>query len=44
MVSDRLRDLIESGEFDWGNLAHRVAFLKAWVKGEFSRNREAFGG
>jgi len=41
---DRLRELIESGEFDWENPAHRVAYLKAWVKGEFSRNREVFGG
>ena len=34
MVSDRLRELIGSGEFDWDNPAHRVAYLKAWVKGE----------
>ncbi|HTQ88185.1 MAG TPA: hypothetical protein VMK84_01695 [Streptosporangiaceae bacterium] len=38
MVSGRLRELLESGEFDWDNLAHRVAYLKAWVKGEFSRD------
>ena len=37
MGEDRLRDLIDSGEFDWDNLSHRVAYLKAWVKGAFSR-------
>ena len=41
---DRLRELIRSGEFDWDNPGHRTAFLKAWVKGEFSRNRELFNG
>jgi hypothetical protein len=40
----RLLDLIDSGEFDWENLDHRTAYLKAWVKGEFSRNREVSGG
>ena len=41
---DRLRELIESGEFDWENPGHRAAYLKAWVRGEFSRNREVFPG
>ena len=41
---DRLRELIESGEFDWDDPDHRVAYLKAWVKGEFTRNPEAFSG
>ena len=44
MVNGRLRELIDSGEFDWDDLNHRVAYLKAWVKGEFSRNRELFSG
>ena len=39
---DRLRELIESGEFDWDDPGHRITYLKAWVKGEFSRNREWF--
>ena len=43
MVSDRLRELIDSGEFDWDDPGHRTAYLKAWVRGEFSRNREVFG-
>jgi hypothetical protein len=37
MGEDRLRDLIASGEFDWDDLGHRVAYLKAWVRGVFSR-------
>lgn len=41
---DRLRELIESGEFDWENEHHRTAYLKAWARGEFSRNRELFRG
>ena len=40
----RLRELIESGEFDWDDPRHRVAYLKAWARGEFSRNQEMFGG
>ncbi len=41
---DRLRELLESGEFDWDDPGHRTAYLKAWVRGEFSRNREWFSG
>jgi len=40
MVSERLRELIDSGEFDWDDPAHRAAYLKAWARGEFSRHRE----
>ncbi len=32
-VSRRLLDLLESGEFDWDNLRHREAYLRAWVTG-----------
>jgi hypothetical protein len=44
MVSGRLRELIESGEFDWDDLNHRVMYLRAWARGEFSRHREEFSG
>jgi hypothetical protein len=43
-VDPELARLIESGEFDWDNLNHRVAYLKAWVKGVFSRNRQETAG
>lgn len=29
-----LLDLLRSGELDWDNERHRVAFLKAWVNGD----------
>lgn len=28
-----LAELIESGEFDWDDLRHREAYLRAWVNG-----------
>jgi hypothetical protein len=33
-VNPKLAALIASGEFDWDNLQHREAYLRAWVKGD----------
>ena len=33
MVNPKLRELIESGQFDWDNPRHREAYLRAWVAG-----------
>ncbi len=35
-MHQKLQQLLDSGEFDWDNIFHREAFLRAWVKGEIS--------
>ena len=39
-MNPRLAELLESGEFDWDNLRHREAFLRAWVNGRTPRQAE----
>ena len=36
----RLLELLESGEFDWDNLKHREAYLRAWVNGGLPKQSE----
>ena len=38
--SPRLLELLESGEFDWDNLRHREAWLRAWLNGALPRKAE----
>lgn len=34
----RLRELLDSGRFDWDDIRQRIAYLKAWVN--MPRNQE----
>ena len=43
-VSQRLLELLESGELDWDNPKHREAYLRAWVNGELPPPKPAEPG
>jgi hypothetical protein len=34
MASEKLIRLLRTGEFDWENVYHRQAFMKAWLNGD----------
>ena len=36
----KLRELLDSGWFDWDNPLHREAFLKTWVKQPFQQEED----
>ena len=43
-VNPGLRELLETGAFNWENPRHREAYLRAWVKGGLPVKKEEGGG
>jgi len=43
-VNPRLLELLQSGEFDWDNLRHREAYLRAWVNRPLAQKEEDLDG
>lgn len=37
-VSEKLEELIRTGDLNWDNERHREAYLRSWIKGELRRD------